>query len=431
MSTGVRRSAAVRRAAGWGVAFRIVSAAASVAIVPLAARTLDKESFALWLVLWTLIAVLAPLDLGVGAALVTRVASLRGAGDSARAAEAVRAALAVLAAMAVVVALGGALLLHLVGGNSLLGGGGHTSTTTAVLVLVLTVAVNLPLGLGPKLLQAHHRFDLVARIGIVANVLQVVAGLVANVLDLGLVAFVMVALSATLLTNGFAFMRAMSGQALPPPARALNTEFKYLLRRAPLFWGLGLSAAVAFEADALVISHVVGVASAAAYSVPARLLLFVPGVLMLGASGFWPAVADARSVGDLAWARHQLKRMIRRHLVLGGLGALVVGTLMRRAVDLLAPGVGTPSWGLIGALVAVSVTHSVSIPVAMYMSGADLVGAELAVAATMTMVNIGLSIALAERIGSVGPPLATVTCQGVTVMLSLWVIRRADTGALG
>lgn len=420
----VRREAAVRRAFGWGATFRVFSAVCSFLVVPFASRTLPSGEFELWLVLWSLVAVIAPLDLGLGSALTSRAAALFAGGDRRAAAGALGTATGALLAVGVVVGGAGVVAAVWFGATALLGSGADVpASTSAVVLLVGLVAVNLPLSAAPRYLQGAQRSDDVAKVGLVANAVQVGAAAVAWAIGAGLVWFVVVALSATLLSNAGCWL-LLAGDARLASWRIDRPELRTMLGSARWFWGLSLVVGLAFETDALVVAHVQGVEAAAEFALPARLFLFVPGVLSLAAAGFWPAVAESRARGDHQWGLDAVRRMAIRAGLAGttcGIGLAVVLPLVLRVVASDAP---TPSVGLVMALVAAVAVHSASVPVAGYMSGAGLLRQEFAIAGTMAVANVVLSIVGAHLIGLAGPPLATALTQGVTLVASVRVIHR-------
>lgn len=425
------RASSLRRGGAWSGANRVAAALASLVVLRLGVGALPTAELALWLLLWASVPLFGIFDLGISNAIVTRIAASRGAGQHDGARRAISSAAAVLLLAGAGSAVVGTAAITLLDPLRFLTGSaaGQASLRSGALVVCAAAAVNIPLGLAPRVLHACQRVDLASRLALVANVAQVVlAAVVANVGG-GLSWWIVVVLSPTLLTGVFAWSALMGRRFEPlrPSFRLVSrTEAAALTRTGTVYFGLALAAVVAFETDALVVSAVLGPDRVAALVVPARIFSMIPAVLQMAILPLWPAIADALASGDVAWARRAFRRAtVGCASAAVGVGA-VAGIALGPLMAVIAPGVARPALGLLLVLVALAVVQSVSVPYAAALSGADVVRPQLAAALAMAPCNVMLSIALVGSLGIAGPPLATVVTQTLLVLVPLTpVLERA------
>lgn len=206
------------------------------------------------------------------------------------------------------------------------------------------------------------------------------------------------------------------------------TAMRLLLRRGALFLALGCAAAIGYQTDTIVISHVLGQASVSRYAVAARLFGLVVGLVAFYLTPLWPAYGDARARGDWTWIRRTLARSIKLAFLLNAAGGAVLLVSGRWIVGLWVGGALRPPVGLLVALFFYCVVMGVSGAIAMYLNGQGIVGFQVAVALTMALVNLPLSVYLVHTIGIAGPVFGTVIAQTLTTLIPYTVFLRRQFG---
>lgn len=437
-----------RRHGLWNVAGRLAGAGGSLALVPLASRSLSGEEFGIWVILSSISAVLIFSDLGIANAMVTDMASAAAERDESAFRSLVTTGAGLLTVIGAVVVALGLVLSNVLDLNRLFGVSGPTSgppTATATAVYLAVLGASLPLTVGPRILIAIQRSDAAARVAILATMLQVCLGGLVAASGGGLVAFAAVAAASGVMSGAAAWLVAcrLYPAARPKAASIRGTAARHLLRRGSAYLTISVAGALGFETDTLVIAHALGPTRTAAYVVPARLFLLVAAVVTVYFIPLWPTVAHARSCGDAVWLRVRFQRALVTALAGSTAASFALALLARPAVGVLSPAVERPDFALIATLAALAVVHAASAPVAAFLSGLDLVRIQAVSAATMAVVNLISSIVLVRSLGVVGPPLATVVCQVTITLIPLTVMlfRRLrsvggadlmdDTGRLG
>jgi len=405
---------------GWNVAARLAGAAGSLALVPLAGVALPARELGVWLVLSTLAGVLAFSDLGIANAAVSDLAAAAARGATAKFRSVVSTATALLIAAGLAVVALGLVLPALVHLDRLLGVPATVPTVgPAVSVYLLVLGASLPLSASMRILAALQRSDIGARIAIGAAVAQVVLGATAAAAGARLPVFTALALFPVAGGGLVAWMVvARQWPAVRPRVTAVDRfEVRRLSGRAVAYLTVGVAAAVGFETDALVIAHELGSGAAASYVLPAKLFAMIPAVAAVYFLPLWPAVARERLAGDGVSMQAWFRQVVVGACGFAASAALLVALVAGPVTVLLAPTTDRPRLALLLTLGVLAVVLSVSMPVAMFLSGLGLVRVQAVSAVAMAGANVALSIWLVRVLGSVGPPLATLAAQTVLTLL--------------
>lgn len=426
------RAAGLRAAGVWSVGARVWASAVTLLIIPLASDRLPPADLGVFLLLSGLAAVITLAELGVPNAIVTPVAAAVQRGDLSTAQTYVAKATRTLGtAAAVVLAVGaGATAVVLVAFDGRPFPATMADATVASVLLTTTacVAASVVAGLPSRVLIATGHAAAAAQAGIAANGALLVAAIATWALDGPVAAFLAASLSSAIVTGAVStvmirrYQPALRIQRRPGPERPDGGP--KLAARSAIFFGIGLAGFVGFETDAFVVAATLGTSRVPEFAVPGRMFLLVPALATVYFTPLWPAVAQAAHEGDRAGLRHTFSTARRQAalaaIVVSGVLAASVGPIM----GALTPSVPRPSGGLVLALAAMAVVHTVSVPYAVLLSGLDLVGAQLRSALAMAAANIATSVVLAEAVGLAGPALATVACQTLLTLVPMTVLIR-------
>lgn len=420
----------------WNAASRIVGAFGSLALVPLASRSLSETEFGVWIVLSTVSAVLVFSDLGIANALVTDLATAAAHGDTRRIRRLISTATGLLTVIGGLIAVVAFVLPTFIDINSLFGVSSNQSridTVPATIAYLVVLGGSLPLGVALRVLTSIHRSDLTAKVTIAGAVGQLTLGALVAFTDGGLTAFAAVAAASGSLSGAMAWVltvRVFPG-ARPTPRAVERQTARRLVARGGAYLTISVAGAIGFETDAFVIANRLGHADSATYVVPAKLFLLVPGILALYFTPLWPSVARARAHGDGAWLRANFRRALMLAFGVGTITSAGVALVVHPTMAVLSPSTPKPSLQLVATLMALAVVHSVSAPVASFLSGLGLVGIQAVSAAVMAIANLVASLVLVRSIGLTGPPLATVGCQLLITLVPLTVVLRRRLALVG
>ncbi len=419
---GRERWRRIWRAAFGAAAFRGVSMAGTFVTIPLVLDQLGPTRFGLFVLVTQLATLLVFSDLGLGNGLITALAQARADGDERRARELVSSTWALL--LVVATAGGGlfAILFPLVSWSAVLGVDGVGSGAVALSVLVFAVLflVGVPASIAQKVHLARQE-------GLQANAWQTLGALLTIT---GTVLCVTTSASVPWFVAAAVGGSVVSGVAntvwlfwrhpeLRPGRRYVTRErTRFVAGSGVLFLLLGVAGAVAYQTDALVISHVLGPSDVTTYSLALRLFA-IPGLAVsFVLAPLWPAFGDAFARRDVAWVRQTLRRAIVWGAAVNIPGALLLVLLGQWLVDLwVGEGeVAVPTLLLV-SFALWTVLNTVSGPLAMLLNGAHVVRFQVICAIAMAVLNLPLSIVLTEWLGVAGPILGSAIAQSLCIVV--------------
>lgn len=419
---GRERWRRVWHAALGAAGFRAVSMLGTLVTVPLVLASLGELRFGALMVVTQLATLLVFSDLGLGNGLVTALAAAVAEGDRHRVRSLVASTWYLLVAVAVTGLAALLLAWPFLEWDRLLGivGVPDHQLSAAVAVFAASFLAGLPASIAQKVhmglqegLHANAWQALGALLTIGATVGCVVAD---SSLPWYVAAAVGGSVVSAVLNSAWLFLRHPD---LRPRHRDVTRRgVRFILRSGVLFLVLGAAASVAYQTDALVISHVLGTGEVTTYNIALR-MFFIPGLAVsFVLAPLWPAFGDAFARGDHAWARQTLGRAMALGAAVNVPGAVLLVLFGQRLADLWV-GQGEVSFPLL-LLVSFglwTVLNAVSGPLAMLLNGAHVVGFQVVCAVTMALSNIALSIALTPWLGVAGPVLGSVIAQTVFITL--------------
>jgi len=181
---------------------------------------------------------------------------------------------------------------------------------------------------------------------------------------------------------------------------------------------------LAMQSNRLILSHSSSVDQLATYSLASQMYNPIYSVSVAASMALWPVFARARSHGESQVSPRRLSIMF------AGLATLAV-TAMSIASGFLADVASNGTIALpIGLIVAFSllmVAQAAKSPLGMYMTDAKGLRYQAYMVVLMLPVNVGISILLAVRLGAVGPVIGSIV--GVVVfqlIANWWYVGRAE-----
>jgi O-antigen/teichoic acid export membrane protein len=443
-STPEGRSAERYRRIAWSTVLAVIARVVLVAVtfisVPLVVGYLGAERYGMWLTISSLLAVLGPLDLGVGNGLRQMVAEASGRDDGEASRRAISSALILLSAIALVVVVAVPLVYPSVSWAALF----NVSSTQAqaeagpaTVTLALIFAVGLPLsvvGVVQSAYQSAYVTSLWAILGTGASLLLLLVAINAHAgLPVLIAALTGAGLIAALLNSLNFFGRQRP--ALAPRLHDFGSRAaRSLLGTGFLFVVLQLAGLLAYQLDNFIIARVMGAEAVQQYAIPMKLFSLAPLLVSFALVPLWPAYREAIVRGEPGWVRRTLRRSLRVSLLINVPAALLLVVVGSPVLSLWVGDAVSPTPFLLIGLGAWAVIYSVSTALAMLLNAANVIRFQIVFAVLMAVANLVTSVFLVMQIGVAGAVYGSIIAQVLFVLIPFaWYIprllNRLDAGA--
>lgn len=417
------RSKRLFEAVGSAILSKGVLVVANALSIPITIRYLGAEDFGIWITISTFLAMLLMLDLGVANSLTNFISEAYARNDREHASRFSTTALAVMTVIAGALGLTACVLWPHLRWNVIF----HLSSqlevpsvSHAVAAALLIFLIDLPARLAVKILGGYQELrtaNIFATVGSAGNLFIIVllihfrAGLAP-----------MVAGSAAALVGAdilcFLWLSLIHKPWLRPRLSHLNrAAARRMMQLGSEFFMLQIAGLVVFNSDNLVVTHYLGPAEVAPYSVAWRLVGYAAIVQALLTPALWPALSEAFERGDLAWVRRTFWRTM--WMTMGtALGfALLFAVLGRWMIRVWATNAAVPSETLMllmcaWVLISTFMNNTATVLVA---KGETRIQSWCSVGAAA--LNLWLSIVLVQRLGSIGVILGTILSYLVVLVV--------------
>jgi O-antigen/teichoic acid export membrane protein len=412
-----------------GAASRAVSLVAMLISIPLALGYLGAERYGVAVTITALTSMLVFADFGLGNGLMNLVANAAGRDDETRVRRSISSAFFMLCGIAAILAVPlYALYLWVPWAQfmNVADSGARGEVTAAVGVFMLCVLVSLPLGVVQRVQLAYQQGFVNSVWNAIGSALALIGLIVVILLHGGLPWVVLMLLGGSVVANALNWVSlfVIRRRDLQPRwSSASRGEGSRLARIGFLFFVLQLAVAIAYQADVVVATRVLGPTAATDYSVTLRLFLLVPTVVNLGLLPLWPAYSESIARGDRAWVARTLRTSVLLAASMSGLSSLVLVVFGR---SILKAWTGTDigaDFPLLVGMGAWAVLSNSFNAVAMLLNGATIMRFQVVTALSMTVVSLAASIAGANLFGVAGiiwgTVLAYVVCTAIPTALYL------------
>lgn len=404
--TGSIRMRRVLPSSAWILAGTMVMAGYSFALVGFLLRTLGPAAFAPWAAAVALIGFLSLLDVGLSAT-TTRDAAHVAAGDSG-AVQRVHAANALFAVLAVVAAslgMAGAVVIPSLLGMSA-SDGSEAAAVAAILVVDFTIVLATAGWSG--ILRGYLRYDLIVG-GNVAH--AVVGGIVVLVLigPLGMVGAAMGQVAGRLASRTVlaVALRRKIGWFRFVPGRPARARVRAIWAFSLPVFALQLATQLGVGTDVIIVGAIAGAASVGFYAAGSQLVRNVAYLLLPMLSVLLPSLSRATVEDALSTAR-QIPTLV---MMAGILGAAAFGGLAAEARPVMELWTGQQPPLSIGVLSVYAIAFILITPVQVLVLGLIAIGRHALIGAIIlfdSVLNVLISITLAQAIGPIGVAVSTV-----------------------
>ncbi len=341
-----------------GVATSLVSrgigALGPVVTLPILLPALGPRLFGVWAAAVALASLVTWADLGLGSSLLTRLAAL-GDSDPGESRRLISVAYSVVGSVAL--ALVGVLFLTsaVVNLGALLGvkDGDLASAGAIVLGVLILLALNVVLGLVHRILNGAQCIGTSNLILSAGNALSPLLALAAIGVKAGPASTAIAASAGPVIANlaatAWVFIAKMP-QFRPMVQRPRGEDVRGLLGLGSAFLVVSVLTAISLTLDPVLVAHIDGAESAAAFSVAIRVLGVLGLTITLVNAPLWPVQGEALRRGDFAWVRRVTLRMTVISVVSVALGGVAIFAVRTPLFSLLGAGDLMPSAALLAAL---------------------------------------------------------------------------------
>ena len=387
---------------------------ANAVSIPLVVRYLGPVQFGIWMTVSTTLALLIVLDLGISSAMTNFISAAYAKADKELAGNYATTGIILVLAVSAGLGLLACIFWAYVPWGRLFGLEGTANN----LMVSRTVAaafgvflVGMPASLAAKFLGGYQEVkisNIVAAIGAGLNLSAIV---VLTRRHAGLVTLVAASSGATVFTNlGCLFWLWFWHKPWLRPSlqRWQSSLVRPFLSSGNQFFILQLAGLIVFNSDNLVISHYLGPQQVTPYSVTWKLVGYAAALQIIITPALWPAYAEAWIREDLVWIRRTLQNVMAVTMGAASLCVLILLGWGRQLISIWAGPAAVPPQTLLVLMCfwMLMSTFMANTSTVLLATNKTKVLARLAVVAAIA--NLGASIWLVQRIGSIGVILATI-----------------------
>lgn len=410
---------------------KAVQSVCMIVYVPLALNYLGKERFGLWQTMTALIGSLAISDLGIGNGMISLLAATQGTDDRAQAKRIVSSATFIILLVAAISAVAFAIIFPFVDWPRVFNAQSDLAIRESAPAIAWCMAlflVSLPLNVVQSTHLGYQEGFVPNVVQAALNVLGLVGIFIAIKLGYGLVGMTILWLGASVLVRviNAIYLFGFHRRWLAPTLSAFDWfTATRLLKVSVLYFVIGASIAIGYTSDSFVITQILGPDKVTEYNVPYRLFSVVIIMISFFLAPLWPAYAEARARGDVAWVKRTLRRSMLVSFGFNFLAAVVLVLVGRWIISLWVKDAVAPTTVLMIAFALYLIVNGLHQPLSTLLNGLSIVRFQLICWIAMAATNITLSIVLTKRYGVPGVVFGTVIANFVCFVLpSMWFVRR-------
>jgi O-antigen/teichoic acid export membrane protein len=424
VDTEAQRNAERYRLAALGTLATIAARLAGMGLILLtvrwAAPQLGPERFGVWATFSSLATTVTFLDLGVGNALVNRIAHATASGDSQRLRVVVTGGLAWL------VAIGSAVSLILAASSawvpwttlfklssSELGG----ETRTAALVFSGLFGLNIVSTGVLKILIGQQRSYEAQSISMLAALLAYPATWLAlkHGNSVGLLLVAGLGTQSIIITLLILSLLATRGLlAVHRLGVSMREERDKLLSAGAMFLIVQIGTAIGWGSDNLLLGGIAGAADVAVFAVAQRLFLFAIQPVAILNGSLWAAYSDAHAREDRVFIRNTLRRSVALSLAVGTGLSILLFIFGSRLATVWTGGTIVVPWSLLAVFALWTPLEAAGTAVGNYLNGTGIVREQMVVVIAFCLLALPAKVFAAMHDGATGLVAATALAYAVT-----------------
>ncbi|MDX6691661.1 MAG: hypothetical protein QOG15_3118 [Solirubrobacteraceae bacterium] len=387
-----------------------VIAVAALVTTPILARGLGPEGYGIWVLVASFALYLELLEFGFGRATPKFVAEYTARGDERGVRATIATAFWILAALGALAVLVGVLIAALFPSIFDVSSDLKSAAQLLVLLVLADLAVSIPADTFGGVLMGLQRFYLVNVTLIAVTIAEVIAWATVLALGGGLVALGVVTVALSLSGQFARYVlarRHVPGASISPRDvdRGMARRFTAL---SVWFFVLDMSKVVLVRLDTIVVGLVVNVAGAGIYAVGQRLTLALEQLIEPLTKSFFPHSSTLTATEDRDGLRRSLMLGTRLSLAIAAPIALALACLAGPLLHLWL-GAGFEDAAPVVVLLSAAVTVAALTRTGLLMlQGAGHVRAPALITSGEALLNLVLSVILAQSMGLKGVALGTL-----------------------
>lgn len=429
MNRGRQRWRKIVSGALSAAAFRAISILGTLFTVPIVIHELGNLQFGTLVLITQLSTLFVFADMGLGNGLISALSGSLATGDHGRAQSLISSTWFLLIGVAAIGSILFSTLVAWVPWDKALGVDGlpEAEVRDAVAVFGAFFIVGLPVSIGQKIHLARQEGLQAGAWQAFGAVLTILATVACASSSATLPWYVAAAVGGGV-TAGIANCLWLFHRepAMRPKLQLVRAPvLKLIFRSGALFLVLGMAGAVAYQTDALIISHLLGGSEVSNYNLAMRLFSIPTLALSFILAPMWPAFSNAFALNDYVWARRAMLHAISIGALINIPSALVLTIFGARLIEVWIGRAVTIPLLLLASFGLWTAANAVQGPLAMWLNGAHVVKFQVVCAVVMAIVNLGLSVTLTRNVGIAGPVLGTLIAQTfcITIPSLIYVSR--------
>jgi O-antigen/teichoic acid export membrane protein len=393
---------------------RGVGLVVSAISLPLTVRYLGPERYGIWVTASTTVVMLNVIDFGIANTLTNIISRAYAADDRGSAQRFYATAFWISAAIALAIGLAVVPLWGHINWASALHTHDPAATRDASLCVAIAFAfflLSLPLNLIHRVLSGYQQTEITNYFNLTSNILGLGSILLVIWLH-GSLPQLMFVYSGTLLASTAALNLWVvlwdKRWLLPRPGVVSRSVVSELMNSGLGFFVLQLAGLVVFNSDNIVITHYLGPAEVTPYSVAWRLAGYAAILQTAVFPSLWPAYSEAYARGEYAWVRRTFWNVARLCMGSTAAAVLIMAFFGRSIIRWYVGPAAVPSLWLLLAMCFWTLLSTGMNVEACLLAAVNRIKWQSIFSVISVMLNVGFSVYLVQRIGSVGVILGTI-----------------------
>lgn len=384
--------------------YKIVLMIVMVISVRLTFPYLGVEKYGVWITISGLVGLLNFLDLGVGNALINRVAEVAALKSKKKLSETISGGLFALAIISILIGTLSYLLAIFIPWNTFFKFEDekiYLETINTIKIFSILFAINMFAdGIGKIFygIQRVYEANLVRSIGALLSLILIWYVIKAN----GDMSHLLIASMSGLISANFFLLCILIIQKKIIYKNLIKNslfEFPSLVKIGGQFFFLQVGVTILGSIDNLIIINYLGASTVAIYSVVQKLFQFSIQPCQVINYGLWPAYANAKNHGDANFIIKTFKKsIIFTFLVSGGLGLLLV-IFGRPIISYWTNSDINIPYAMLIAYFIWSIVDAVSNAFGMYLNGLSLLKPQMNGLITLIIIGLPLKVYLLSQLG--------------------------------
>lgn len=411
-------------AKGFSLILMIVSVTATVSY-------LGPERFGVWMTISSFAVMLTFLDLGVGNALMNRVAEAASENNSGSVTNTISGGLGALFIVASVMA--GLLFMAsqllpwqkiMKIESSLI----MSELNLALIVFVILFSASTFTNGITRVLSGLQKGFEVHIAGIIGSLISLVAVLYASVVEAGIPVLLACSMLGPILANLILLFRLwVTGYfSFARAPQATLKEAAKLVKKGALFLMLQIGFMAGWGADSLIIANTAGFASVAAFAICQRMTQIISQPLLMFSAPLWPAYADAHFRGEKAFIRNTFKQNFIFTLVASSIGAIFLIFAGGSVAQYWTQNQIQPDQALIMVAAVWMVFSDAGSSLGALLNGIGIVKQQVWVVSFFVVLALPLKYYFGLSYGAVGVLAAGILVYSITTVAGYGLIFRRD-----